>query len=193
MSHTGRQSSITYGIYISVLTVVFAAYQQFYTPVQLQSYSNPRHPIVEVCASRYSPNTLAFNTIVKAVDDAAVLYGVSPQLISAVIAIESKCHIAARSPRGAVGLMQLMPKTAKHLGVKDPYSIRENIFGGTKYLAKLLKDWDGNKELALAAYNAGPTRVRQFKSIPPIKETQHYVKKVLHTYRGLELRGYSKT
>lgn len=110
--------------------------------------------------------------------EAAEEYGVSPELVRAVIQTESGFRTEAVSPVGALGPMQLMPRTAKSLGISDPQDARQNIFGGTKYLSKLLDRFNGNVALALAGYNAGPTVVARHKGIPPYGETRGYVRKI---------------
>jgi soluble lytic murein transglycosylase-like protein len=120
-----------------------------------------------------------------AVLEASYRYSVSQELIFAVIAAESRCKKEATSRAGAMGLMQLMPSTASWLGVQRPYAIRDNILGGAKYLAYLIEFFNGDVELALAGYNAGPYRVRQFDGIPPFPETRKYVRRVLHFHQQL--------
>ena len=112
-----------------------------------------------------------------------------PALLRAVIKAESDFDPTAISKAGAVGLMQLMPKTAVKLDVRNPYDPEENIAGGARHLRYLLDRFDGNLALALAAYNAGEHRVDQSRTLPPIDETRRYVTKVLRFYRAFLFNG----
>ncbi len=108
--------------------------------------------------------------------------GLDADFVKAVVKQESGFNEKATSRCGAMGLMQLMPGTAKSLGVKNAYDAEENVAGGTKMLANLLKTYGGDKKLALAAYNAGGGAVKKYGGIPPYQETQNYVKNVLSIY-----------
>jgi hypothetical protein len=112
------------------------------------------------------------------VDEAARLHQVSTDLVKAVIAVESEFDQWAVSSKGARGLMQLMPDTARRLGVGDSFDARQNIFAGTQYLRQMLDRFGGDVDLALAAYNAGPNAVVRYGGVPPYRETRGYLRKV---------------
>ncbi len=109
-------------------------------------------------------------------------HGLDPRLVAAVIMVESSGDPKAESRKGARGLMQLMPETAKTLGVRNSFDPEQNVDGGSRYLRSLLDQHEQDLSLALAAYNAGPTAVAKHGGIPPYPETQKYVKRVLELY-----------
>jgi len=114
---------------------------------------------------------------------AANLHKVDPAMVMAIIMAESSYNPKAISKKGAKGLMQLMPTTARSLGVKDIFNPEHNINAGVRYFKKLLNQFDGDVELALAAYNAGSRKVREHRGIPPFGATKYYIKKVIKYYR----------
>lgn len=132
------------------------------------------------------PSTTNANASRAEIDDLIEEYsaknGLDADFVKAVVRQESGFNPKATSKCGAMGLMQLMPATAKGLGVTNAYDAEQNIYGGTKYLKGLLDRFDNNKELALAAYNAGPNAVKKYKGIPPYAETQNYVKSIMKSY-----------
>jgi soluble lytic murein transglycosylase-like protein len=125
-------------------------------------------------------NTRSFRPEIRS---AAQFNEVDESLIRAIIHAESAYQVDAQSPKGAQGLMQLMPATQVEVNVSNPFNAEENINGGALYLAMLLAQFDGEVELVAAAYNAGPTAVTQYGGVPPYDETQEYVRRVKILYR----------
>jgi soluble lytic murein transglycosylase-like protein len=155
--------------------------------------SRPAHKImdkdtVETPLNKPGPQPVALTDpqiIEQSVQKAAVKYNLPPQLITAVIRAESNFKVSAVSSAGAQGLMQLMPATAKELGVKNPFDIEQNIDGGTKYLRRMLDRFGGSVRKALAAYNAGPGTAMKYNGRVPYPETRQYVKRVLRFSRQM--------
>ena len=116
--------------------------------------------------------------------ESARVHGVAPELVASVIAVESNFNPNAVSWRSARGLMQLMPETAARLGVTRVFDPQQNIDAGTRYLKELLLRYNGDLALTLAAYNAGPDRVEQYRSVPPYRETRDYVRRVTKKFRS---------
>lgn len=143
------------------------------TSVDAQIYTNPNVNITKRTTK---------DQIISMIDEASAKYGVDSKLVQALVKQESGFNPNAKSKAGALGLMQLMPSTAKGLGVTDPMDPKQNIEGGVKYLKSMLDRFHGNTILALAAYNAGPNAVSKYDGIPPYKETQNYVKSILKNY-----------
>ncbi|MDC4252619.1 lytic transglycosylase domain-containing protein [Acinetobacter baumannii] len=157
----------------------------YYPDSNIHSYSNWGTSEASVLPS-YSKNKNAFDHIIK---QAAQQHGVSEGLIKAVMHTESGFNVNARSPVGAQGLMQLMPATARRFNVSNAYDPQQNIFAGAKYLSWLLKRFNGNTQMALAAYNAGEGNVDKYGGIPPFRETQDYVRRVTSRYQNLYSSG----
>ncbi len=128
--------------------------------------------------SRYSSNVYD-----EMITEASKKHGISFPLLKAVIKVESDFNPRAVSRAGALGLMQIMPENAKAFRMRDPFDPRENILTGTQYFRELLERFNGKLHLALAAYNAGPTVVDRYNRIPPIKETEDYVERVMKYFQ----------
>ena len=164
------------------LKVVKATY---YPDSNIHSYSNWGASEASVLPS-YSRNKNAFDQLIR---QAAQQHGVSEGLVKAIMHTESGFNIHARSPVGAQGLMQLMPATARRFNVSNAYDPQQNIFGGVKYLSWLLKRFNGDTRLAIAAYNAGEGNVDKYGDVPPFRETRDYVKRVTSRYQNLYASG----
>ena len=123
------------------------------------------------------------------ISKAARRFSVDPLLIKAIISAESNFDRTAVSKKGAKGLMQLMPATINDMNVSDPFDAEDNITGGTRYFSRLLKTFNGDLNLTLAAYNAGPTVVKKIGRVPKISETRNYVSKVIKNYRKYQAVG----
>ncbi|HUQ87758.1 MAG TPA: lytic transglycosylase domain-containing protein [Vicinamibacterales bacterium] len=123
------------------------------------------------------------------IDEAAVEFDIDPNLIHAVMQAESAFHPFAVSSAGAEGLMQLMPQLSTEMGVSDAFDPRDNIRGGVRYLKRLLDYHNGNIDLALASYNAGPGNVERYGGVPPFRETRNYVKTIKHIIAARKRRA----
>ena len=141
-------------------------------------------PVIKMVASQKSKGAArqVRTSLDRLIEQEAVNLGMEPALVKAVVHAESSFNPKAVSSAGAMGLMQLMPKTAADLGLKDPFNPKENIRGGIRYLRTLLGVFNNDLPLALAAYNAGLTRVMKYGGVPPFRETQRYVGKVIQFY-----------
>ena len=156
------------------------------TPEAQQDFQKILDKTVQLEKANKAPTSTNANASRAEIDSLIEEYsaknGLDADLVKAVVRQESGFNPKATSKCGAMGLMQLMPATAKGLGVTNAYDAEQNIYGGTKYLKGLLDRFDNNKELALAAYNAGPNAVKKYKGIPPYAETQNYVKSIMKSY-----------
>lgn len=148
------------------------------TNVNAQIYSNTVSGSIQQNKEDYTTKT----KIKELISRVSQKHGVDEKLVNALVNQESGFNPNAKSKVGAMGLMQLMPSTAKGLGVTNPMDPEQNVEGGVKYLKSMLDKYNGNIILALAAYNAGPGAVDKYDGVPPYKETQNYVRSILSSY-----------
>jgi soluble lytic murein transglycosylase-like protein len=161
----------------------FSSHSSSGLPAARSSTSYPNAP---TSGTRMFPAAPAPN-ITEVVKDASGRYQLDPDLVDSVIKAESGFNVRAVSPKGAQGLMQLMPGTASHLGVPNAFDPRANVNGGTKYLRELLERYNFDLVKALAAYNAGPQRVQKFGGVPPYYETRAYVARIVRDFNRKKL------
>ncbi len=173
-------------VVLLIIPAIFNNYSHLQTPngfvvssaVSFQPSENSSSPSPSATPGETDP---LFRSIIQEASD---LYEVEPELIQAIIMAESSYNPRAVSRRGARGLMQLMPATAKSLGVEDSFNPEHNIHGGVRYFKQLLDRFGGDTRMALAAYNAGSKKVRKYQGIPPFKATKYYIKKVFSYYKS---------
>ena len=136
---------------------------------------------------KHEPAPAPARTLSETVQEAASRQQIDPDFVASMIHAESAGNARAVSPKGARGLMQLMPKTAARLGVQNTFDPAANVDGGTRYLRELLEQYHGDAVRALAAYNAGPQRVAQYRGVPPYRETRAYVSRIIRDYNQKKL------
>lgn len=159
--------------------------EQQFQKLSSEDYGKPDkdfESILNASINSKNNNDISNEEINNLIEKYSAKTGLDADFVRAVVKQESGFNEDATSRCGAAGLMQLMPATAKGLGVSDSYDPEQNIYGGTKYLKGLMEKFGNDKKLALAAYNAGPNAVKKYGGIPPYQETQHYVKNVLSIY-----------
>lgn len=178
------QGSNSSGSSTSSLEAESSLYYNGSSPVFVPSNISFQNDSLSNILSSYTAKSSSSSNYDEIIQQAAAKYNLSEKLISSVIKQESNFNSSAVSTAGASGLMQLMPGTAKYLGVKNILDPEENIMGGAKYLRQMLNQFDGKIETALAAYNAGPGAVKKYDGIPPYKETQNYVQKVMNYFQA---------
>ena len=179
-----RMAFIVGTVVLLIIPVVYNSHSPFQISNSLVVSSTVSLQTVKTSSAPSPPATPGaddplFRSIIQ---EASALYEVEPELIQAIIMAESSYNPKAVSRKGARGLMQLMPETARALGVEDSFNPEHNIYGGVRYFKQLLDKFDGDTRIALAAYNAGSTKVLKYKGIPPFKATKCYIRKVFSYY-----------
>jgi soluble lytic murein transglycosylase-like protein len=154
------------------------------TTGQIERFEKDLSPPPPIRLAPTPPKPQNLNEVINAISDR---HHIDPDLVNSVIHAESGFNPRAVSPKGAQGLMQLMPQTASKLGVSNPFDPRANVEGGTRYLSELLQRYNFDVIKALAAYNAGPHRVEQYRGVPPYYETRVYVAKIVRDYNRKKL------
>lgn len=152
--------------------------KEFLLPVPAESQASISSP------AQPAKSALALNQVV---NTASATFHLDPDLVNSVIHAESGFNSRAVSPKGALGLMQLMPSTANQLGVGNAFDPEANVAGGSRYLRELLERYNFDLVKALAAYNAGPLRVEQYEGVPPFRETRAYVARIVHEYNAKKI------
>ena len=199
----------TLALWLIGAVVIFNIYSAQTSVAQKKTLHADIKPVVEknLIPSLFSADLVAFDPVELLLDDdcnterllqpvileASKRYQVDHAIIKAIIMAESSYNLMAISNKGAEGLMQLMPNTARELGVTDSFNPTQNIHAGVRYFKKLLKRFKGNVRLALAAYNAGSENVREYNGIPPFKATHSYIEKVLYYQRYYQKQPTDKS
>jgi soluble lytic murein transglycosylase-like protein len=194
-----NSSTATLALWLISAAIIFNVYFTQTSVAQKETLHGDIKPVVEksLIPSLFPVDLIAFNPVELLMDndcnterllqpvilEASERYKVDHSIIRAIIMAESSYNLMATSEKGAEGLMQLMPNTARELGVTDSFNPTQNIHAGARYFKKLLKRYKGNVRLALAAYNAGIRNVSEYNGIPPFKATHSYIKKVLNYQR----------
>jgi len=168
-------------LFLLLFVVSSNAYGHQFTNIENKRAIKPHKNVL----SRNEKRLLRYDNIILTTSER---HNVDPALVKAIIMTESSTDTDAVSETGAIGLMQIMPETAKSLGVKNSAHPEQNIEAGTKYLSYLIDEYDGNLEIALAAYNAGTGTVKRYNGIPPYEGTRSFIKKVLAYYNVYKVK-----
>jgi soluble lytic murein transglycosylase-like protein len=159
-----------------------AGFEEFAEPAAEALQAPPAMPTSTEKTTASDPSPADSNNPRDLIRDTAIRAGLPPEFVASVAKVESAFQVNAVSPKGAIGVMQLMPDTARAMGA-DPYDVRQNIEAGTRLLRELLIQYNGDVVKALAAYNAGPGAVARYGGLPPYVETRYYVNKVIGAYQ----------